>query len=256
MASGSDREGGRLRWLDCNARIGAWSNPQPEQFMDAKGLADAWDRVGIEGGLVYHAWGWEWSPARANEILLEEVAAEPRMRPCYVALPHATQEMEPVLRFAAQVRQSRGAVRIFPAKHGWSTQDWCGGALFDALQTANVPLLVDITQAGWDAIAGILAGHPRLNVIVLETFYRVDRMVYPLMERYPKLHLEATTYAPFMGPEAIVSNFGAERLVFGTAMPELEAGGPMALVAYADVSEEDRAKIAGGNLLRLLGEEE
>ncbi len=245
-----------LRWIDCNTRVGTWSNPRPEQFMDVNGLIAAWDRVGIEGGLTSHAWAWEWSPARGNQMLLDETAADPGIRPCFVALPHATHEIAPALRFAQDVRQARGAVRIFPAKQAWSTQDWCAGALFDALQCAGVPLLVDITQAGWDAIAGILAGHPRLPVIVLETFYRVDRMVYPLMERYPLLHLEANTYAPFMGVEAVVANFGAERLIFGTAMPELEAGGPMALVAYADVSDEDRAKIAGGNLLRLLGEEE
>lgn len=245
----------RLRWIDCNARIGTWSNPQPEQFADLEGLTAAWDRVGIDGGLAHHAWAWEWSPARGNETLLREIDGSARVRPCFVALPHATREIEPVLAFAQSVRQARGAVRIFPAKHAWSTSDWCAGALFDALQTARVPLLVDVTEANWDAIAGILAGHPRLPVIVLESYYRVDRMLYPLMERYPLLHIEANTYAPFMGVEALAANFGAQRLVFGTGLPGLEAGGPMALVAYADISPEDRAKIAGGNLLRLLGEE-
>mgnify|MGYP002064399029 CR=1 FL=1 len=41
---------GGLRWFDCNARIGPWSNPQPEQFTDIDGLLAAWDRVGIEAG--------------------------------------------------------------------------------------------------------------------------------------------------------------------------------------------------------------
>lgn len=248
--------GSRLRWVDCNARVGRWSNPQPEQFTDVNGLLAAWDRAGIEGGLVHHAWAWEWSPGRGNDLLLEEIAPHDRIRPCFVALPHATREMAPVLEFARTVRAARGAVRIFPGKHAWSVQDWCAGALFDALQCAGVPLLVDINEAGWDAIAGILQAHPRLPLIVLETFYRIDRQVYPLMERFPSLHLEANTYGAFRGVEAIVERFGAERLVFGTAMPNLETGGSMALVAYAEISDEDRAKIAGGNLLRMLGEEE
>lgn len=245
-----------LRWIDCNARIGTWSTPRPEQFTGVDGLTAAWDRVGIDGGLAYHAWAWEWSPRRGNEALLEITGTGGRIRPCFVALPHATHETEPVLRFAQTVRQTRGAVRLFPGKHAWSTRDWCAGALFDALASARVPTLIDVTQADWDGIAAILAAHPRLQLIVLETFYRVDRVVYPLMERYPGLHLEANTYGAFMGVEAIVRNFGAGRLIFGTGLPELEAGGPMALVAYAEISDEDRAKIAGGNLLRLLGEEE
>jgi len=244
-----------LRWIDCNTRIGRWSAPRPEQFTDTHDLLAAWDRVGVEGGLAHHAWAWEWSPERGNAILLEEIASHNRIRPCFVALPHGTREIAPVLEFARTVRQARGAVRIFPAKHAWSTQEWCAGALFDALQTAQVPLLVDIREADWEAIAGIVAAHPRLPVIVLETFYRIDRMVYPLMERHRNLHLEANTYGAFMGIEGIVERFGAERLVFGTAMPEFEAGGPMALVSYAEIRDEDKAKIAGGNLLRLLGEE-
>jgi hypothetical protein len=247
MASG-------LRWIDCNARIGRWSAPQPEQFTEIDGLLAAWERVGIEGGLAHHAWAWEWSPDRGNTALTDEIEAHETIHPCFVALPHATREMEPVLQFARGVRAAGGAVRIFPKKHAWSVQDWCAGALLDALQTAQVPLLVDLPQVGWEAVAGILQAHPRLPVIVLESYYRIDRNLYPLLERHRNLYLEANTYGVFMGVEAIVERFGAERLVFGTGLPNLEAGGPMALVAYADISDEDRAKIAGGNLLRLLGQ--
>jgi predicted TIM-barrel fold metal-dependent hydrolase len=73
------------------------------------------------------------------------------------------------------------------------------------------------------------------------------------MESHANLHLEANTYGAFMGVEGIVRRFGAERLIFGTGLPNYEVGGPMALVAYADISDGDRARIAGGNLERLLG---
>lgn len=244
-----------LRWIDCNARIGRWSNPQPEQFTDTGGLLAAWDRVGIEGGLAHHAWAWEWSPARGNDVLLEVIEPHGAIRPCFVALPHATREIEPVLRFARTVSSAGGAVRIFPGRHGWSPRDWCAGALFDGLAAAAVPTLIDLPEADWDAIAGILASHPRLPLVVLESFYRIDRVLYPLMERHENLYLEANTYGAFMGIESIVERFGADRLIFGTGLPNLEAGGPMALVAYAQISDEDKAMIAGGNLLRLLGEE-
>ena len=244
-----------LRWIDCSARIGRWSNPQPEQFTAISGLKAAWDRAGIEGGVVHHSWAWEWSPQRGNARLLEEIDGEGRVRPCLVALPAATREMEPVLEFARRVRSLRGAVRIFPGKHAWSLSDWCAGALFDALALERVPLLVDIGETNWEGIASVLDAHPRLPLLVLNTFYRVDRVVYPLMERHENLHIEANTYGAFFGIEGICERFGANRLVFGTNLPEFETGGPMALVAYAEIGEEDKRKIASGNLMRLLGEE-
>lgn len=243
-----------LRWFDCNARLGRWANPQPEQFTEVGGLLAAWDRVGIEGGLVYHTWAWEWSPGRGNARLLQEIAGQPRVRPCFVALPPATREIEPPREFAAMVRRMGGAVRIFPNMHNWRVSEWCAGALFDALAEQGVPLLVDTNEVDFEGIAGILAAHPGMPVIVLGIYYRCDRFLYPLLERYPDLYLESNTYGVFRGIEMVCARFGAERLIFGTGLPELEAGGPMALVTYAEIDHDDRRKIAGATMRRLLGE--
>jgi len=245
---------GDLRWFDCNARIGPWSNAQLEQFTDIAGLLAAWDRVGIEAGLVYHTRAWEWSPAPGNAKLLEEIAGNERLRPCFVALPPATREIDPPREFAAMVRSMGGAVRIFPNMHNWHMSEWCAGALFDALAERSVPVLVDIGETDWESIAGVLARHPGLPLIVLNFYYRCDRFAYPLLESYPDLYLESNTYGVFEGIEMVCERFGAGRLVFGTALPDLEAGGPMALVTYADISDEDRRKIAGATMRRLLGE--
>ncbi|MGC9317219.1 MAG: amidohydrolase family protein [Armatimonadota bacterium] len=252
----SDQATASLRWIDCNARIGRWSSPQPEQFTEPAELMAAWDRVGIDGGLVYHSWAWEWSAERGNRRLLDEIDSQERLRPCFVVLPPATREMDPAVELAACIRHLHGAVRIFPKMHNWSVRDWCAGALFEALADQGVPVLVDIKEVDWDSIAAIVAGHPDMPVIVLNFYYRVDRWIYPLLERHDNFHIEANTYGVFRGIEGIVERFGPERLVFGTGLPELEAGGPMALISYAEISDEDRRLIAGGNLLRLLGEEE
>ena len=243
-----------LRWFDCNARIGPWSNPQPEQFTDIDGLLAAWDRVGIEAGLVHHTWAWEWAPPQGNAKLLGEIAGHERLRPCFVALPPGTRETEPPSEFAAMVRSMGGAVRIFPNMHNWRVSEWCAGALFDALAEQGVPVLVDVGEIDWEGIAGVLERHPGMPLIVLGFYYRCDRYAYPLLERYADLYLESNTYGVFEGVEMVCARFGAERLIFSTALPELEAAGPMALVTYADIPDADKRKIAGGTMRRLLGE--
>lgn len=53
--------------------------------------------------------------------------------------------------------------------------------------------------------------------------------------------------------EHAVAEIGAERILFGSDMPLLDPHTQVAKVRGAEISEEDKAKILGGNLVRLLG---
>ena len=244
-----------LRFFDCNARIGRCSVPRPEQFLDAPGLLAEMDRAGIERALVHHAWSVEWDPQEGNEALLRGIGAEGRLHPCFAALPPATGELAPPTDFARRVRDLRGAVRLFPVQQQYLLNDVSCGHLFDALSFERVPVLIDIGQTSWGELATILSRHPALNVTVLGVYYRIDRYLYPLLERFGSLHVESGSYGVHRGIEAVCRRFGAERLVFGTDLPVHEVGGPMALVTYAALSDGEKQRIAAGNLGRMLGEE-
>jgi len=253
----ADSSAGGLDWFDCNARIGPCSAPRPEYVTDTAELLDVYDQIGIGRGLVYHSFAWEWHAPAGNERLLAEIAGEDRLSPCLVALPPARREMGPIEDFAARVRELRGAVRIFPSKHNWRLSEWGSGALFDALNEAEVPVLLDFPETNWDEVAWLLEAHPRMPLILIGTGYRVARYIYPLMERHENFHVEGNTYTPFRGVEDFVELFGARRLVFGTGLPDLDPGGPIANIAYAEIADEDKALMASGNLVRLLtGERE
>ena len=101
-------------------------------------------------------------------------------------------------------------------------------------------------------VAGILKAHPSLNLVLLRTSYRCDRMLYPLFEKYDGLAIEAATYQVTHGIEEVCTRFGAERLLFGTGLPFTEAGPSIAQITYAEISDEEKQLIAGGNLRRLL----
>ena len=57
-----------------------------------------------------------------------------------------------------------------------------------------------------------------------------------------------------MGIEYLVKKIGPHQLVFGTRYPVSEGGSAIAGMTYADISSEDRAAIAGGNIQRLISE--
>jgi predicted TIM-barrel fold metal-dependent hydrolase len=243
---------GGLRFFDCNVRIGRCSTPRPEQFLDVAGLLAEMDRAGIERALVYHAWSVEWDPKAGNEALVSDLAGQERLFPCFAALPPATRELPPPREFAKWVSDQHGAVRLFPTLHQFLLSETSIGGLLDALSSEQVPVLIDIAHTNWAEVGEVLGRHPELNLIVLNAYYRIDRYVYPLWERHANLYLESGSYGVHRGIESVCERFGAARLVFGTDMPVHEAGGPIAGVTYAPVSEVDRRLIAGGNLRRML----
>ncbi|MBI3948686.1 MAG: amidohydrolase family protein [Armatimonadetes bacterium] len=250
-----NKPSGRLRFFDCNARVGRAGAVRPEHILDPQRLIGEMDYCGIERALVYHAWAREWDAASGNRKLLEEIEGLDRLAPCFCPLPHATEEMPPPEALAVDLKARRGAARLYPKEHQYVLSEWCCGRLLSALEDAGVPVLLEMAQASWDDIAGVLKAHPRLPVIVLGTSYRIDRYAYPLWERFDNLHVETATYQVMRGIEAVCRRFGPERLVFGTGLPLLDAGGPIAQVMYAELPEREKRLIAGGTLARLLGVE-
>jgi predicted TIM-barrel fold metal-dependent hydrolase len=66
------------------------------------------------------------------------------------------------------------------------------------------------------------------------------------------LYVEISGYQGYQAIEAVVGRFGPERLLFGTNIPTFSPGGAIAAVTYADISDDAKSLIAGGNLRRLL----
>lgn len=70
---------------------------------------------------------------------------------------------------------------------------------------------------------------------------------------YPNIYLDTASSQSDMGYlEALVAGVGAERVVFGTDMPLIDPFFGYAKVTGADLSDDDKALILGGNILRLV----
>ena len=73
-------------------------------------------------------------------------------------------------------------------------------------------------------------------------------------KKYPNLYLDtacSTVDSSFV--ESCMRELGADRIIFGTDIPLLEPWPQLAKVMEVRVSEEDRALLMGGNILRLMG---
>ena len=247
----------KLSFFDCNCSVGRVPYPLLLDIHDAAGLRHEMDTAGIEEVLVFHTMARDSNPPLGNEHLHEEIAGMPGLYPVWVVLPHHTGEI-PKPRKLLKTMEEKGvkAVRMYPGTdhHSFSLAEWSCGELYNALEEAHVPLMLDIEIVGWEAIKTILATHPNLPVIVTNISYRHNRFSYPLFEKYDNLYVETSRYFGAGILEDIVGRFGPRPVLFGTNMPRYTGTAAVSMLTYADIGDDAREAIAGGTLRALLKE--
>lgn len=245
-----------LDFFDAYCALGHWSAPTfGQEFATAADLAAALAETHINEALVYSPTAYEYDPSTGNELLQADIAGHPNLHPCWVLLPPSIAEMPPLPQLLNLMQQQNvRAVRLCPSptRNNFSLAAWCSGPLLQALAEASIPLFLSLNEVTWSEVAALLGDYKKLPLILTGVTYRLDRYLYPLWDQYQNLYVEISGYQGYQAIEAVVRRFGPERLLFGTNMPVFSPGGAIAAVTYADISDEAKSLIAGGNLRRLL----
>ncbi|NLT43857.1 MAG: amidohydrolase family protein [Anaerolineae bacterium] len=242
-----------MRLFDINCFVGGWTT-ESYPIADAGTLADEMARLGIEGALVRHSWGWLHDPAEGNAALLGEIAGHHQWRPCLAATP-LPEDMGALDHFLASVRRSAaGAVTLYPASQHFSLTRWGAGELLDALAAWRLPVLLEYQEITWPSLAEVLAGWPALPVVVTRTGYRILRNLLPMLRTYPNLYVDMAYLGDNLALEHISQHYGAERVLFGTGTPRVDGAGSVARLAMSTLPDEQKQQIGAGNAERLLAD--
>ncbi len=255
MAEGN----GRPQLFDVNVSLGPLLNRPPGAPRDAASLLELLDDYDISRALVTHTLAKWHSPTIGNERLLEDIANEPRLAPCWVVMPAATGEVPPEKEQVAQLLAAGArAARLCPKSHLLVLEPWVIEPLAEALAEKRVPVLLDFDNAHyseprhWDFIAWLLAAFPDLPVILLRQSHADFRVLFPLLNRSPNLFVETSYLGGHSALIELVERYGAERFIFGTGLPIFEPALPITTLSYGGLSPAARAGIAGKSLQRLL----
>lgn len=228
----------------------------PGSFYKKEDLLDRMKYYGIEKALVYHALAKEYNPAVGNARLMEEISGHPSLIPVWAVMPHHTGEFPEPSALAGLLKNNGvKAVRLFPGvgDQNFSLAAWNSGSLLSMLQEERVPVLMGLEQTDWNGIHDLCTEYPKLNIILTESDYRIDRNIYPLFEKFDNLYMEILGYKVSGGIEEICKRFGARRLIFGSGMPVFSGAGAMSMVNYARITDKEKRMIASENLESLIG---
>jgi len=247
----------RLRFFDA----GIWLGP-PAGFPNAEELPPtelgaALRGRGLTGGLASHWWGKTVSAQDGNRALSEALdGCVEVVFQTWTALPLLPGEDRPLPGVGDLSPQVR-AVRLFPKAHNFPLADWCVGLLCEWLIEYRMPLFIQHTETDWPSLQQLAVAFPALTIVVESQVQKIlyhTRALFPLMGACPNVLVELSNFAGQGFVEYAVRQFGAGRLIFGSFLPVSDPLVPIGMVLDADISEDEKALIAGGNLRRLVSE--
>ena len=246
-----------MLYFDCHAKIGQRPDKHRRTRWSTEHLIEDMDLAEISGALVSHGVAHSYDPAYGNTRLQKELKkAEGRLFGVWCLLPLGSPDFYRTgdeLLYAMEAAKVR-AVRAVAGNY--SLHHEVMGETFEILQEAQMLILL---EAGWAAgkdmfafYHDLLSRYPRLPVLITDHVWPQQRHIHRLMELHDNLHIEFSGYQINRGLERYVADFGDERLLFGTGGTEKSPGAGRAFVDYAQIPEESKRRIAGGNLRRLL----
>jgi predicted TIM-barrel fold metal-dependent hydrolase len=255
------QSGPELEFFDSNVYLGRPMNRLPGQFgptpASVEDLLQEMDRSGVARALVWHVAQRDSYALTGNDLLDRAVAGRERLAPCWTLLPPQTGELGDLDAFFARARRAGvRAFRAFPDMQRFLLRRDVMGDVLDRMMAARAPLILRVPgSASWETVYDLLADAPELTVILTNMgVWGTDRYFRPLIENYANVYIETSQYIADGGIEAFVESYGAQRMLFGSNFPECYMGAMMPAIAHAEISDEDKRAVAGGNLSRLLAE--
>jgi predicted TIM-barrel fold metal-dependent hydrolase len=247
-----------VRAIDAHAHLGSYFNfyvPRP----DAASMVGVMDRLGVEQAWICSIPACGADVPRGNDLTADAVRKHPgrfvgyasvnphypervlpelkrcfdelgmsliKLHPEIVDYPVSGPAYEPVWRFASEQR-------TVVLSHTWAGSATCAPGLFGPLARAYP----DVTF-----ILGHSGGTPAGYASSIE-----------LAAQHPNIYLDLCRSA--MSPvwvERIVSEVGADRVLWGTDFPFLDPVYPVGRLACTTLGDEAKRKVFGGNAARLL----
>jgi len=242
--------------FDANCMVGKSGAPRPDWPDSADETVDALRRAGIDRALVSDYVSVQYDPVDGAEALGRYVSRHPEfLTGCPTAVPHWTGDApEPTELLDGYLARGWRALRIYPKTHYFLFHPLVVGPLLEEAQTRRFTVLIDRDQFDWPELIEILENYGRLKLVVCNQGYRELRTIFALWERFDHLRFETSWMQQFGLYETVVKRFGPGPLVFGSQFPKFEPGAALTPILRADIRDEDRQRILGGNLTEMLAE--
>jgi hypothetical protein len=244
-----------FEFLDCNLNYGPkLATEDLKCCADINGLVAEMKRAGISGGLVIKTIN---EAVLANNSLAEDIKNYDMLKGVWQLLPSCTGEIPAPNDLPQAMKQNNiAALTINPKAHRYLPRKNVIGDYLEMATERKILVLLNTSRGlTIEQADDIMQDFPDLTTILTyDNCWPSDRIVRPFLDAYPNLCLDMTYMQTDSGLPDMLKKYTAERILFGSGFPVSYMGAHMLVVKHAEISEEDKRKIAGGNLKKLFEE--
>jgi len=225
------------------------TRPEDERALDAAALLHEMDRAGVAEALCAHFCALRYHARTGNAALEELCRKEPRLHPVAIINPAPYRGVAEEIARCAQ--EGFVGFRFVPHAQGWSLEGELFHAALEAIVATGLPLAVELSASG-DAtrLARIVEGLGAPVILANITYSTLGEAVM-VLKHHANLYLEAHRLVTPGVVELLVSELGAERLLFASGAPFWEIIPTLSMIREADLPEEAKCAILGGNACQL-----
>jgi predicted TIM-barrel fold metal-dependent hydrolase len=247
-------ENGDIMFFDGFTRIDPRKDKHPAERWSLAHLLEELDHCSISGALVASTQSVYYDPHLGNLSLSNRLKEHTHLFAVWNVMPHQTGEFPAPIELGKQMKEQHvRAVSIHPGTNAWDWQADTSNELFTWLSTNKTLTIVTAGElGGWSNLNRFLLRYPGLPVLLISAFWSEQRYVIPLISRHKNLHVCFDNLQINEGIEFLHEKGLTDQLVFASRAPTMSAGAHRTYIDYADIPNEAKAKIASGNLIRLL----
>lgn len=248
-------EQSETQFFDAFTRIGPRRYKHPAERWQLEDLIQEMDHCSISGAMVASTLSVTYDPMYSNLELSMKIKDKPNLFPIWNVLPHGTGEFPAPNDLKTKMDEHNvRALTINPLTNAW---DWSAESSTELLHWLNKYKVLTITSAaelgGWPRVDQFLDRYKSIPVLLIETGWAEQRYALPLLKNHRNLHISFDHFQINRGLEYLYKEGLIEQAIFASDTPTMSAGAHRTYVDLADIPDEAKAKVAGGNLTRLLG---
>ena len=231
---------------------------------DANGMKDdpslmlhAMDRAGIDRSCVFHVW--DPTGAASNDMTAQFVADHPDRFIGFAYVSPLIGERA-VLELARAVDElGLTAIKLYSPSTPWGLNEPPWDPIYEFADERGLVVIFHTgpdPQAQPGMLADVAPRFPRATFVAghAGNTPRERAQGIAAVQAHPNIYLE--TCSTFRTPgviEQLVSEAGADRVLFGTDMPLMDPRAQLGKIITARISDEAKRKVLGQNARRLLG---